>query len=134
MTDRPHLGRVSAMTPSQAISKLKQANAGSRDLDADFFEALGYRVVRSTATRHSWRYLAGRYWYALPSVTTDLTAIARRATGAGLLWSVSQLRQGGDAIADWPREHRDRCMTYAATLPLALCAVVLQTHLQRTQP
>jgi len=124
------------MTPSQAISKLKQANAGSRDLDADFFEALGHRVVRAAATRHSWRYLDGRYWYALPMVTVDLDDITRFATRAGLTWSVGVWRKdAGQAHVHWPSDREIHyCMHYAATPALALAVAVLRAHLRREKP
>jgi hypothetical protein len=79
---------------AEVIEKIRTAEFGNRDLDADFMEALGYRVVR-TAPSHrgnAWKYLSAEYgarhWYAIPHVTTSFDDAVRRLPEGALVMMI----------------------------------------------
>jgi hypothetical protein len=78
--------------------RLTKARHGSRELDADFYEALGHRVKR----QYYWKCFDGtsRRWCALPNPSTDIKDAIRevRARVPGWHWYVAD----GDTNSNMP--------------------------------
>jgi hypothetical protein len=113
------------------------ADQGSADLNADIYEALGYRVVRAPQKPGGiyWRFrglgkLSNEYhshWEVQQDFTRSLDAAVTLAP-KGCIWSVHQSGSascmdgvGGD---NWTR---------AKTTPLALCAAILRARATQEQ-
>lgn len=54
--------------------RLRNSAHGSRDLDADMFEAFSYEVVRQRVKPRgiAWRYKTRNLWVALPAITSSI--------------------------------------------------------------
>lgn len=124
---------------AQTVESLKAARFGSRDLDADFFEALGYPVIRYNPGRgHSWRKQnpETNRWEALSNVTTSLDAIVRQVP-PGWYWNAAR-RDTPLGVLTGEGYVRNKFLVsvpgsvgfdeFAHTPELALCAAVLQAR------
>lgn len=98
---------------------------GSRDLDADMFEAFGYEVTRAPVKLNGicWRYKP-RFsrWLALPRVSTSIDDAIRFADSVARGSDIRLLRQAREWSAEigWSDSHEHR--TPAIAICLALLA------------
>lgn len=89
------------------LDELLSVPVGSRDLDADIYEAVGFRVKRTPEHRvigkvgRTWAYLAAGRWVAMGNVTTDLTDTVRlcRSLLPKAHWTVSNVAESDHARA-----------------------------------
>lgn len=135
------------MNISQVIKRLQAASRGDRDLDADIYAALGYRVRRIMgAGRRSWVVIPSHesYWQSMDRPTTSLDDAVRLLPSG---WRVESLQFGG-TIAERDYCHCELGRDYAiagrdlsddeiiemaannlATAPLAICVAALKARL-----
>lgn len=144
---------MTTATVAVTLARLRRAKHGSRDLDADVFEALGlgWRVKRAPERDGgiAWRYFENSRWHVLPNVTTrvdDALRLLPVGCGAKIVVTWDRL---ADAIVfdpvtgeEWDQVglRRDargrrrplaefvRTFKHAATPALALCAAILHAR------
>lgn len=142
---------MTTATVAVTLARLRRAKHGSRDLDADVFEALGWRVKRAPERDGgiAWRYFENSRWCVLPNVTTrvdDALTLLPVGCGAKIVVTLDKL---ADAIVfdpvtgeEWdqvgllrdargrrrPLAEFARTFRHAATPALALCAAALQAR------
>lgn len=114
-------------TRTTAILRCASAAAGSRELDADVYESLGFEVFRAAidGRRFAWKYrgvgdilFPARQWLALQRVTTSTDAAAE-LLHPGQRWSIERVGRGYMAV----------CGAHVATAadrPLAICTLALR--------
>lgn len=114
------------------IERLKAANDGSRELDADIYEAMGFEVKRRAEWQggrrfsRSYAFLRDSRWEAMAHLTTSLDDGMRLAASfnpAGAPYIT--LSTGGENTASVSFRPRENGFASAATLPLALCIAIL---------
>lgn len=131
---------MNAKQRDAVMKRLRKARAGSRELDADVMEALGYRVVREAVNHRgiAWRYQRRPhrrginhrgYWEALPMLTRSLDAAIdqaraeRTAADDEILISIHAGGRAGAAIG-----HPDDGLVISDSLAnpaLAVCHALL---------
>lgn len=122
------------------IDRIEGARVGSRDLDADIYEALGYEVKRhpehygGRSFSRSWAYLRNSRWESMskPSTSVDAAlALAERVLPGLTDYRIE--RDHGQHYArlvlDMPTEIVG-FKSDAATPALALCAAILRAKEQ----
>lgn len=129
------------LTREEVIAKLQAATQGSRDLDADIYEALGVAVIRHRIPRTgiTWRWRGsdlGARWQAMRYLTTSLDDALSLAPADMAWWQVGKIM-----AEDSPARHFGHGKPYRAlvsrdwggpgipghahTAPLALCIAAL---------
>lgn len=140
------------MTISSLIKRLEEAESGSRELDADIYEAIGYEVKRhskrvsgayTTRTTKAFCYLDGGRWLAMDHLSTSLdaaVALAGRLLPGWRIenlceWDHAVLRERGPWMCDLVERGKDctsgksaKC-AHAPTPALALCLATLRALL-----
>lgn len=88
------------------ILKLARATQGGCDLDADFYEAMGFRVIRTPAHPGgiAWKWFdrTTSRWVCLQPYTTSVEDIARRIP-KDFVWAVTN-----DGLCVWKRKGGER--------------------------
>ncbi len=134
---------MSGETLLALAERCEKAERGSRDLDADIYEALGFEVKRTPRLSEnrwggkrygrSWAFLRGSRWEAMRSYSTSLDA-ALALTGKDTFWRLGNDGEGPDVAAfkatitsgDGPTLAFHDAV--AATPALALCAAALRAR------
>lgn len=88
------------------IARLEAATEGSRELDGDIYEALGYRVKRSPdvpkgwrhRTTRAWAFLRDSRWESIRHLTTSLDA-ALTLVPEGYSWEIAHSPYGNASRA-----------------------------------
>ncbi|RRY08833.1 hypothetical protein [Brucella anthropi] len=135
---------------SSTIKKLDEARFGSRDLDADVYEALGYEVKREAVSvpgfyrksTRAWAYKNGSRWYSMQRLTDSiedaLSIFKRELPGySRLMWDhpeechVETFKLGPLERMQDGRMTRNRfdlvSVEQAPSLAIALCIALLRT-------
>lgn len=120
------------------LAELKSVPVGNRNLDADVYEAVGFRVKRTPEHRvigkigRTWAYLSDSRWIAMGHVTTDLTDAVRlcRSLVPNVHWTVSNRADSdpetcfAELLPNPDRVNFGHVET-ARTPELALCACIV---------
>jgi len=134
------------MISAELIAKVEAARSGSPELNADVYEALGYRVVRGEGVNPTrrrtirWRYLDGGHWCAMRDVTGSFEAalwlLPKGLPIIDLELTFDTLKERGHPAVTvrWypPNRKSDKdwraCIVSAPTPALALCAAALKAR------
>ena len=138
---------------SQLIERVESATEGSRELDADVYEAFGNEVIRHPKhiNGRAWKYRPGYGpWPAMERFTTSLDAVMSLmpegyAVTNMMIWpgERASLRLLGTMLRPFGKDHRMSWVHAAgdgrwdgdgATAPLALLAAILKARQTAAQP
>lgn len=127
------------MTTESLVSRLEGAVVGSRELDADIYEAMGFEVKRRAKHyggrrfSRAWAYLRDSRWEAMGHLTTSVDAALSLAGRVlpGCCFRVQKTLPAEEGYVRKPfwatvGPSGEQETSHAATPALALCAAILK--------